>query len=186
MRNMKNPFEYGGVVWASAFCNREQEQTDLRRAIENSEKLFVFSERRFGKTSLVRRVLGELPRKRYVCAYVDLWPTDGEATFVTVLAKAITEAMSSSVGKLLETAKKFFSTLAPSVTINEEGKPELAFGIGKQARLEPALDEALRTPARIAAEGTRKVVVVLDEFQQILEYGNDQVERKLRSMIQTQ
>jgi len=80
---MRNPFEYGGVVSGAAFCNREKEIGDLLRAMENAEKLFVFSERRYGKTSLVRAALGKLPRKGYACAYVDLWPTDSEATFVT-------------------------------------------------------------------------------------------------------
>ncbi len=53
MRNLRNPFEYGGVVAGSAFCNRVKEKKDLARSIRNHEKLFVFSERRFGKTSLV-------------------------------------------------------------------------------------------------------------------------------------
>ncbi len=55
---MRNPFEYGGVVSGEAFCNREKETSDLVRAMENGEKLFVFSERRYGKTSLVRAALG--------------------------------------------------------------------------------------------------------------------------------
>lgn len=103
---MKNPFEYGGVVSGSAFCNRQKEVADLLRAIENHEKLFVFSERRYGKTSLVRMALGKLPKKEFVCAYVDLWPTDSEVTFLTAVAKAITESTSSSVNRLLETAKR--------------------------------------------------------------------------------
>jgi uncharacterized protein len=181
---MKNPFEYGGVVSGEAFCNREKEIGDLLRAIENAEKLFVLSERRYGKTSLVRAVLQKLPRKEFVAAYVDLWPTDSEATFVMAVAKALTEAMSSSVSKLLDTARKFFSSLSPSVTTDEEGKPVVSFGLGKHARIGPALDEVLETSARIAARKGPRVAVVLDEFQQILEYGNDQVERKLRSVIQ--
>ncbi len=181
---MKNPFEYGGVVSGNAFCNREKEVTDLLRAIENKEKLFMFSERRYGKTSLIRTALGKLPKKGSVCSYVDLWPTDSEATFVTAVAKAITVSTSTSVDKVLKTAKRFFGSLAPSVTIDEEGKPVLTFGISKLAKLGPALDEVLETPAKIAAKGNLNVVVVFDEFQQILEYGNDQVERKLRSVIQ--
>jgi hypothetical protein len=43
---MRNPFEYGGVVSGEAFCNRGKETSDLVRAMENGEKLFVFSERR--------------------------------------------------------------------------------------------------------------------------------------------
>ena len=67
------------------------------------------------------------------------------------VAKAITESMSSSVEKLLETGKKFFSSLAPSVTMDDEGKPELTFGFSKHTKLGPALDEVLETPAKIAA-----------------------------------
>jgi AAA+ ATPase superfamily predicted ATPase len=181
---MKNPFEYGGVVSGDAFCNRQKEIADLVRAMENREKLFVFSERRYGKTSLVRAALAKLPKKHHVCAYVDLWPTDSEVTFVTAVAKAITESMSTSVDRVLETARRFFSSLAPSVTVDEEGKPVLTFGVSTHAKLGPALEEVLETPAKIAAEGKQNVVVVFDEFQQILQYGNDQVERKLRSVIQ--
>ena len=181
---MKNPFEYGGVVSGEAFCNRQKELADLLRAMENAEKLFVFSERRYGKTSLVRAALARLPKKGCVHAYVDLWPTDSEATFATAVARAMAESMSSSVEKLLDTARKFFGSLSPSVTMDKEGRPVLAFGVAKHAPVGAALEEVLETPARIAAQGGPRVVVVFDEFQQILEYGDDQVERKLRSVIQ--
>ena len=184
MRNVKNPFEYGGVVSGDAFCNRRAELAEVARAMENADKLFVLSERRYGKTSLVRAALNRLPRKKFVSAYIDLWPTDSEATFVAAVAKAITESMSSSTEKLLETAKKFFSNLVPSVTADEDGKPVLSFGMAKHARIEPVLEEVLETPAKIASKSGPGVVVVLDEFQQLLEYGSDLVERKLRSVIQ--
>src|SRR5512137_1659028 len=120
--------------------------------MENAQKLFVFSERRYGKTSLVRTALSKLPRKGYLSAYVDLWPTDSEATFATAVAKTITESMSTSVNKVLETAKKLFGSLVSSVTVDEEGKPVLTFGLARQARLSPALEEVLETPARITGQ----------------------------------
>ena len=86
---MKNPFEYGGVVSGHAFCDRGAEKTDLLKAIRNNDKLFVFSERRFGKTSLVRSVIDKLASKRSVAAYIDLWPTDDEPSFVTALQKQL-------------------------------------------------------------------------------------------------
>ena len=70
------------------FATGKLQKTDLLKAIRNNDKLFVFSERRFGKTSLVRNVIDKLASKRSVSAYVDLWPTDDEASFVTALAKA--------------------------------------------------------------------------------------------------
>jgi AAA+ ATPase superfamily predicted ATPase len=114
---MRNPFHYGGVVSGESFCNRTRELADLRRSVENAEKLFVYSERRMGKTSLIRKVLSELPKDEYLTVYIDLWPTDGETSFVLTCAKAFSEAMASNTDKLLHTAKTFFSRLVPSVMV---------------------------------------------------------------------
>ena len=87
---------------------------------------------------------------------------------------------------MLEMAKSFFGRLSPSITINDEGRPEITFGTKSFGEPGPELDEVLEAPQKIAAQGKRRVVVVFDEFQQILEYGSDKVERQLRSIIQTQ
>lgn len=182
---MKNPFQYGGIVLGESFCNREQEQADLRRAIENGEKLFVYSERRLGKTSLVKAVLGKLPSS-YSAAYVDLWPTDGEATFITALAKAVAESLTSSSGRLLKLARELFGSLTPTVTVDDSGTPNLSFGVQRDRSLLPALEEVLTAPARILARRKKRTVIVFDEFQRIAEYDDDLVERRLRSVVQHQ
>lgn len=182
---MRNPFQYGGIVGGESFCNREREKADLLRAIENGEKLFVYSERRLGKTSLVRTVLDELPRS-YVAAYVDLWATDGERSFVAAVAKAITESMSSSARRLVDLAKDLFGTLTPTITVDESGKPTATFGLDRDKDLQPALEEVLTAPSRIRSRGKRRPVIVFDEFQRIAEYDDDLVERRLRSVIQHQ
>lgn len=181
---MSNPFQYGGVVSREAFCNRKKELSDILKAMENSDNLFIYSERRLGKTSLVRLALENLSKKHYVAAYVDLWPTDGEDSFATATARTVSEAASTSVDRALDTAKTFFGRLAPSVTVDEQGKPQVTFGVSRTSEPDLDLEEVLAAPAKIAAQGRRKVVVVFDEFQQILEYGSDRVERRLRSAIQ--
>ncbi len=183
---MKNPFQYGGVVSGESFCNRTQEVADLRRAVENAEKLFVYSERRLGKTSLIRKVLSELPEDEYLSVYIDLWPTDGETSFALACAKAFSEAMATSADKLLHTAKTFFNRLVPSVTANDEGRPVVTFGFDQKRPDVPLLEEVLAMPAKAAEKEGKRIVVVFDEFQQILEYESDVVERLLRSSIQHQ
>ncbi len=181
---MKNPFQYGHVVRGEAFCNRKRELRELRRAVENAEKLFVYAERRLGKTSLVRSVLDKLSRKRFVAVYVDLWPTDSELSFVKQTGKAIAQSLATTASKMLEAARSYLNRLAPSVTIDEEGKPKVSFGISESNRAVQQLEDILDVPARIAARGQKRVVIVFDECQRILEYGSDAVERKLRSAIQ--
>jgi len=46
------------------------------------------------------------------------------------------------------------------------------------------LSRVLGAPAEIASRGKKRVVVIFDEMQRILEYESDTVERQLRSIIQ--
>ena len=50
----------------------------------------------------------------------------------------------------------------------------------------PLLEEVLTMPVKAAEKEGKRVVIVFDEFQQILEYESDTVERLLRSSIQHQ
>ncbi|MBN2071723.1 MAG: ATP-binding protein [Candidatus Krumholzibacteriota bacterium] len=183
---MVNPFKYGGVVGNGSFCNRVKEIADLKRAMENGDRLFIYSERRLGKTSLVKRALQDLPGSQIVGAYIDLWPTDGEASFAIAVAKAITESLSGTADKMLEVAQRFFSRLLPAITSDSEGRPQVTFSFRESGNELPDLDEVLRAPRLIAEKRKRRVVLVFDEFQRILEYGSDKAERTLRSAIQDQ
>ena len=182
---MRNPFEYWHVVGEDAFCNRRKEVAELVRIIENCGRAFVYSERRFGKTSLVKLAMSKLPKKSFLPIYVDLWPTDSDASFITTVAKAVTEASSSSAERAIELAKQLFSLLKPSITLDDQGNPSLSFGVGRSTRLGPELEEVLAAPEALGRRG-RKVVIAFDEFQQILAYGRDDIERRLRSIIQHQ
>jgi hypothetical protein len=128
--------------------------------------------------------MDRLPAKEYLTAYVDLWPTDGEASFATATAKAVAESMGGTADGMLQTAKAFFSRLAPVISADSDGRPQLSFRMTRGAPTEPDLEEVLSAPARIAAKRSCKVAMVFDEFQRIMEYGGDLVERKLRSVIQ--
>jgi hypothetical protein len=183
---MLNPFRYGGVVGQEAFCNRSTELHDLSRAMQQGERLFVYSERRLGKTSLVRLAMKRLPESGHVPVYVDLWPTDGEESFVTVTAKALTEAFETSTERMLQLAGSFFKRLLPVLTVDDQGHPQIRFEV-REVKGEPLpLEEVLSAPARIAEKRKCRVVVVFDEFQRILEYKSDRIERTLRSAIQNQ
>jgi len=152
--------------------------------MENGEKLFLYSERRLGKTSLVKLALQKLPKSKFVRAYVDLLPTDSETGLATATAKALAESATSGADKLLHLATSLFTRLSPSLTVDDEGKPTLNFGVEGPRTPEPGLAEVLASPPKIAASTGRRVVVVFDEVQQLLGYGSDMAERKLRSIIQ--
>ncbi len=183
---MINPFSYGGVVGKDSFCNRAKELEDLFNALKSSNSVFLYSERRLGKTSLAKLALAELPKREYLTAYVDLWPTDGEASLALAIAQAITQNMASTADRMLTAAKRFFGRLVPTMSVDDEGKPKIFFALSGDKITQPELREVLTAPQRVADQKSCRVVIVLDEFQRILEYGDDSAERTIRSIIQDQ
>jgi len=161
---MLNPFRYGGVVGRDAFCNRSTELRDLARAMQQGERLFVYSERRLGKTSLVRLAMEELPKAGHVPVYVDLWPTDGEESFITVTAKALTEAFETSAERMLQLAGSFFKRLLPVLTVDDQGHPQVRFEVREMKRESLPLEEVLLAPARIAEKRKCRVIVSSTSF----------------------
>jgi uncharacterized protein len=182
---MRNPFRYGGIVTGDSFCNRVEEQRDLLRAMEDCEKIFLYSERRMGKTSLVQQVLTQLPKDRFLPVYIDLWPTDSLRSCVSLIAKSVSESLSDPVGKVMQFTKRFFSHLRPSVSLDDDGKPVVSFNLIRSNVGDPDIDSVLTVPDKIAKERGKTPIIVFDEFQRILEYESDLFERKIRSTIQS-
>lgn len=181
---MTNPFSYGGVVGNGEFCNRAQELADLKDLISSAGRCFVYAERRMGKSSLILRVLAELPKKQFLPVYIDLWPTDGTLAFATAIARATTAAAETKTTRLLELGKQLFGRLRPSVSLDEMGQPTVEFGVEGRTASKSELSEVLAAP-QILAEKTGKIVVmVFDEFQQIAAYEDGLAERQIRSSIQ--
>ena len=184
MHTKDNPFSFGGIVGESRFCNRTQELRDLTEMMASAGRCFVYAERRMGKTSLVLRALKKLPKKEFLPVYVDLWPTDGSASFAAAMARAVSEAAETKTSKLLSFAKALFGQLRPTVSLDDDGNPSLGFGLDQRSLTKKELTEVLNAPQAVAAKLGRKVVVVFDEFQQIADYEDDLTERQLRSSTQ--
>ncbi len=180
-----NPFEYGGIIEPSNFCNRRQEIHDLTRLIESRQTVFMYSERRLGKTSLIHYVLNRLDKKKFASCRVDLWTTESEISFVKAYAQAISKSLSSPGESLFESAKKWFSHLLPTLSITPEGKTSLSFQISQSGDHFPGLDSVLELPETIARKQKKTIVIAMDEFQQILSYKDSLLIQKLRSIIQS-
>ncbi len=183
---MGNPFKYGEIIGKENFCNRKTELKDVTSAMRNGDRLILFSERRMGKTSLVRLALDELPKSKYLTSYIDLWPTLNARGFAQTLAIRFTRDFASKKDDLLRTARELFGHLRPEVTFAPDGSPKLSFSIQATNGEIPELEEILMLPSHISARFKKQVVVVLDEIQQIFEYEDDYVEKALRSAIQNQ
>lgn len=182
---MNNPFIFGEVVDEPAFCDREREQADLYRDLSDSQKIFLISPRRYGKTSLLKKVLAALRREGFITIYVDLYRASSLQSLLELYCSAIAGSAESAVDRAVRFISEVLPRLRPKITIDAGGAPSIGIEpvVGAKDLLK-ALDDAFDLPQAVADRKKKRVVVVFDEFQEIANFEGDAIEKIMRSHIQ--
>jgi len=185
---MENPFRYGSEVRGEQFFNREKELALLATAFASSQNVVVVSPRRLGKTSLVKIALERARSDGILTAYVDLMKAPTKDLLVKNLANAMFKGLLSGPRKTWDAFLDFFRHLSvnPTITMGPDGSPRLELPpAARRQDLDADLDRLLELPEAIAERRKKRVVLALDEFQEIL--GIDPaLPARLRSAFQTQ
>jgi uncharacterized protein len=108
---MNNPFKFGSIVDEPFFTNRTREMVQVRSIINSSNHLIIISPRRFGKSSLIFKVISELDRP--VIA-LDLQLITSIEDFASQLLKRVYRAYPFE--KIRQFVKHF--RIIPSISIN--------------------------------------------------------------------
>jgi hypothetical protein len=183
MKKCKNPFIYGGKITGDAFCDRNQEITELIEDIRSRQHVIIYSQRRFGKTSLVLKVLEEVRGHGIIPVYVDLYPVSTVSEFIEEYAKAIARAL-TPYEKAVQLMRGLFTRLTLSMGVDGTGNPQWNVGFDR-SRLSDSFEEVLFSLEHYLKKRKKFGVVVFDEFQQITELDGPKTERRLRSALQT-
>ncbi len=181
---MKNPFIFGGVVSGEAFCDREEELTELLRAARNGQNVVLHSPRRFGKTSLIRRALDQAASQGLLTLYVDLYPAVSKQKFLDLYAGALARSLSGGLESIAGTLRRLLPKLIPKVVVQADGAPTFEFDYDRSTPITPHLDDLLEAMHVRAGRAGVNAVVVFDEFQEIVAYEDDEIERQMRSHFQ--
>ncbi len=145
----------------------------------------MYGERRIGKSSLLHNLIDSLNEDRFIVSYIDVWRCVDTSGFICECAKVFGSTGTHSSESLLQRAKSLFAGLAPALTVDDNGKPQLIFSTVHRKTDIPLLSEVLSAPGRIAESSPDKqVLVIFDEFQEIRNFNDDRIERILRSEVQ--
>jgi len=184
-----NPFTFGALAFDSSFTDRESELAELSQDLRNGQDVLVLAPRRYGKSSLVLRAMQRVLADGVLVAYCDLLRTPTKERLAAALAKTIADDLASPVGQALERAGSLFRGLRvrPVIEVDpDDGSMRFTFDAARrQADIDDTLEKLLELPGRLAAERGRRVVLVFDEFQEIV--GLDAAFPNLmRAVFQTQ
>ena len=178
---LDNPFILEPYRSKELFCDREKETEEILRHITNGRNITLISPRRLGKTGLIFRVFEEIRAKAlpFETIYVDISDTLSLEDFIMAISEAIALRL-----KKQQKISAFFRSLKnvrPMLGWDPlSGSPQVSFSFSddkqKQNTLKDVLDYLENAP--------QKILLAIDEFQQIREYDGINMEAVLRKHIQ--
>ncbi|MBQ3595613.1 MAG: ATP-binding protein [Bacteroidales bacterium] len=180
---METPFVFGKIATDKNFTDREQETAILVEHFKSLINTIIISPRRWGKSSLVNKASKlalEQDNKLIIC-HIDLFNVRDEEHFYSLLAQKVISATSSKWDETVDLIRKFFSRLSPKITIGTDPMNEVSVDFEMKDVVNNP-DEVLDLAEKIAKMKGLKIVVCIDEFQNISEFSDpDYFQKKLRS-----
>ncbi len=179
-----NPFIIRGYHGNKYFCDRVNETRTIINAIQNGRDITLVSLRKMGKTGLLLHTFEKLKKEKSIeTIYMDIYHTENLNGFINQLATALFR-LKKSFGERMKEFLNHFRYVRPVISIDQlNGMPSVTFQIADEKEARSTLDELFA----ILKERSKNTLVVIgiDEFQQISNYPELNVEALIRGMIQT-
>lgn len=181
---MEKAFVYGMSVGGNNFTDRIEETKRIKLDFENGVNVILISPRRMGKTSLIKKVISEIDNPMLKIVYMDIYDCRSEYDFYNRFAETIMKSTGNHLEQVMENIKRFLVRISPKISFSPEPNSEFSVSLGITPK-DYSPEEILNLPERIAKEQGIRLVVCIDEFQQIGEFTDSlTIQKRLRGVWQ--
>lgn len=180
---METPFIFGKIASADYFTNRTEETNHLAGNFNSLINTVIISPRRWGKSSLVQKAAEIVnPKKPNIkFCFIDMFNVRTEEHFYQLLSREILKATASKSDEIIELSRSFLSQVIPRLSFSPSPDNEFSISMDwEEVKKHP--DEILDLPEKIALKKNIKIMICIDEFQNIAGFDEPLVfQKKLRS-----
>ncbi len=178
---MINPFPYEHFASDDSFYGRGDEIRQILQFANSSNNLVIYSKRRLGKSSLIRETFRK--NKDFLFIYCDVFDISSKEDFARKLIKSLPKSFSKDVKRVFSILSKIFKRVNLSYTIDpNSGKVSIRPEI-MALTYEDMMEDFFN--AILELSKSQKIVLAIDEFQQIATIKNAKIDAKLREYMQT-
>ncbi len=180
---MNTPFVFGKIASAEYFTNRTNEISQLTSNFQSLVNTIIISPRRWGKSSLVLKAAEATQKvdKTVNFCFIDMYNVRSEEQFYQLLAQETLKALSSKLDEILEISRNYLTRIIPTISFNPDPMNEFSLSMDwEQVKKQP--DEILDFAEKIARSKNIKLIICIDEFQNISGFEQPvEFQKKLRS-----
>ena len=183
---IENPFVFGKAAVGTYFTDRAEDAKRLTANLMHGINTILISPRRWGKTSLVKKVISEMDRIDMKPVFIDIFQCKSEYEFYHAFATAVIKQTSSKFDEWVEIGKTFLANVSPKFSFGSDPMNDFTLSFEWNPKDDTETD-ILQLPERIAQKKNVRLVVCLDEFQQVADFADSvKFQKKLRSVWQHQ
>ena len=177
-----NPFIVAGKIPAKYFCDRKEEAARLTDCIQNQENVVLISPRRMGKSKLIDYCFDKSAiRNSYYTLEADILQTTSLQEFIQVLGCVVYKQLARRSERLFKLFAATLRSLSASFGFDPiQNTPTFDIKLGDITAPEYTLDEIFT----YIEKADKRCIIAIDEFQQITNYAEKNVEAILRTRIQ--
>lgn len=180
---METPFVYGVIATGEDFTDREEAAQHLVNNFKALTNTMIISPRRWGKSSLVHKAseIAKNEESNLRICHIDLFNVRSETHFYELFAEKIIAATSSKWEEVISAARNLMGRIVPRLNISDGTGAGMTFDFNfNKSDFNP--DEILDLPEKIAINKNLKIIVCIDEFQNIAEFSDGEfIMKRLRS-----
>ena len=151
----RSPFPYQGPLAPEQVSGRDELARDLAERLADRRLTALLGPRRYGKTSLLKRVTADLEGVGPDTVWIDLY----ELSSMADLAGAIDRGLAGVTGSVRRTLDGIASTMSLNL-----GVVGVELSRGSRDRRDPALTVRALVQVLLRAAARRDLIVVFDEF----------------------
>ena len=180
---MENPFIISGRIKPEFFCDRvEESQRIVHSIVTGGENIVIVSPRRMGKTGLIYHCFDKPEVKDQVTTiFVDILRTSSLQELTYLLGRAVFKTLGSRSQKMMKNIIDTLWSLRGSFGYDPvQGTPTFDIKLGEITNPAYTLEEIFSC----LEQAEQHCVVAIDEFQQIVNYPDKNVEALMRTHIQ--
>lgn len=183
---MSKTFIYGKSVEGENFTDRKKETKRLTQNFEEGLNTIIISPRRIGKTSLVKKAKSSVTDPNVKVIFMDIYDCRSEYDFLNRFASVLMKETAGQSERIIETLKEFLIRLTPKISFSPDPNTDFSLSLGiTPQNYQP--EEILNLPEVIAQKRGLRLVVCIDEFQQIGEFPDSLTfQKRMRGIWQHQ
>jgi len=184
---VESVFPFGRPVAADDIVGREEFLDEIVKRLGDGHSIMLPGPRRIGKSSIAYEVLRRMSRDGAYTASIDLFYVTSLEEFATKLMKSVLENRTGVLGQTSRAMRGMRTVLGQAEIRAKIHDLELGLTVGRED-VDPLeqLESAIALAESLSRRDDRRMVILLDEFQEMERLGGQPLLQRLRALLQQQ